>query len=174
MAERGSDLVPAQRAHRDLDDFGERVAVEEMRDGVADVEHQHAEAAVVLVGTGAGRVSRLAHARDRSQRPVDQADHVADSDRTRGFPQEVASVLSALALEKSGLLELEEDLLEELDRDPLPLREFADRKQRTPELMGDPDVDQSSQGVLAALKGGTAIDGVVLAPPQLQLSVRTK
>jgi hypothetical protein len=30
------------------------------------------------------------------------------------------------------------------------------------------------QGVLAALKGGTPIDGVVLAPPQLQLSVRTR
>ena len=30
------------------------------------------------------------------------------------------------------------------------------------------------QGVLAALKGGTAIDGVALAPPQLQLSVRTR
>lgn len=30
------------------------------------------------------------------------------------------------------------------------------------------------QGILAALKAGTAIDGAVLEPPRLQLSVRTK
>jgi hypothetical protein len=30
------------------------------------------------------------------------------------------------------------------------------------------------QGLLAALKAGTAIDGVALAPPQVQLAVRTK
>ena len=30
------------------------------------------------------------------------------------------------------------------------------------------------QGLLAALKGGTVIDGAVLEPPHLQLSVRTK
>ena len=30
------------------------------------------------------------------------------------------------------------------------------------------------QGLLAALKAGTAIEGAALAPPHLQLSVRTK
>src|SRR6185369_5803561 len=106
--------------------------------------------AVVLVRTRARRVGGLAHARDRRERPVDQAHDVADPDRARGLAEEVAALLPAAALEESRLLQLEEDLLEELDGDALALGELADREELAALLLRDADVDQRPEGIFPA------------------------
>jgi len=77
MKKRRRDLIPAKFAKRDLDDVGEGVAIEQFGDRVPDVEHQHSQAAVHFIRTGASRVGCLANASNRCQRPVDQANNSA-------------------------------------------------------------------------------------------------
>ena len=61
-----------------------------------------------------------AHARERA---LDRADHVGDLDLVRRARQPVAALGAALAAHDPGVLELAEDVLQELERDALGLRE---------------------------------------------------
>src|SRR5438067_11618102 len=92
------------------------MAVENLDDGSADIEHEHAQAAVVLVGTSTTRVGRLADARNRSEWSVNQSDDGAELDAVHWTGQRVAAVFSALAHDKPARFQLGEDLLEKLDR----------------------------------------------------------
>ena len=59
-----------------------------------------------------------AHVRDRA---LDGADHVGQRDLGRGLRQPVAAVGAPLALHEAGVLQVEQDVLEELQRDLLRL-----------------------------------------------------
>src|SRR5688572_13928390 len=72
------DMIPSQLAQRDLDNIGQRVAIQDARDGIAHVEHQHAKSAVRLIGARAFRVGGLADAANRRQWSVDQSHDFAD------------------------------------------------------------------------------------------------
>ena len=75
--EREGKAVAPEFAQRDFDDVGERVTVEDAGDGVAHIEHEHAQTAVHLVGTGAFLVGGLADAADGGERAIDDADESA-------------------------------------------------------------------------------------------------
>src|SRR5437868_9180416 len=63
----GRDFVTSHFAQRDFDDVSQGVAVENLNDSGADVQHQHAQAAMVFVRTSTTRVGRLADAWDGSE-----------------------------------------------------------------------------------------------------------
>src|SRR5437764_15155924 len=65
----GRDFVTSHFAQRDFDNVSKGVAVENFDDSGADIEHQHAQAAMVFVRTSRRRVDRLADASDRSEWP---------------------------------------------------------------------------------------------------------
>jgi hypothetical protein len=56
-------------------------------------------------------------------RPLDRADHVGEADLRRRLRQPVAAVGAALARDDLGAAQLEQDVLEELERDRLCGRE---------------------------------------------------
>ncbi len=73
------------------------------------------------------------------------------------------SILKLIAPEFTASIRLGAPTLEVVAEDIIPPAYW---KPQPPKL--------DKQGLLAALKAGTAIDGVSIAPPQPQLSVRTK
>src|SRR5579871_6646716 len=111
--------------------------VEDLGDGVAHLLHDEARAAGRLVGALlAARVSALAHARDRCERAVDDADDVAEYDLGRALREDVAASLALLAVEHARVLELEQNRLEELPWDVLALGEIGDEHRPAPLVAG--------------------------------------
>ena len=143
-------LVPAHLSHGDLDDVGEHVAIEDSRDGIAHVEHQHSQTAVRLVGAGAAFVGRHAHARDRRERAVDEADDVAEADFFERLREKVAAGLAAFRVDVARAFELVENLFEELHRQPFLLGDLADFQQRSPEFLRDAEVDHRTKRIFTA------------------------
>src|SRR4029079_12092740 len=72
--ERHGDFVTAHLAQGDLDNLRERGAIENARDRIAHVEHQHPETAVSFIRAGAAMVSCLAYTGDRRKRTIEHAD----------------------------------------------------------------------------------------------------
>ena len=141
--------MAAELAERDLDDIRERVTVEDAGDGVAHIEHQHPQAAVGLVGTGAFLVGGLAHAADGGERTVDAADDLADGNLAGGLREPVAAELAAHAGDEASLLQRLHDLFEELDRELLVVGQLGDLHQRALHFDGDPEIDERAEGVFA-------------------------
>src|SRR5204863_261777 len=63
---------------------------------------------------------RPAHVRDRA---LDRPDHIRDRDLLGRLGEPVATFGSALALDEPGVLQVEQDVLEEFERDVLRLRD---------------------------------------------------
>src|SRR5438552_8899339 len=61
------DFIASHFAQRDFDNLSQGVAVENLDDGGADIQHQHAQAAMVFVRTSTARVGCLADAWDGSE-----------------------------------------------------------------------------------------------------------
>ena len=116
MKERRRDFIATIFAKRDLDDVCKSEAIEYCGDGVSNVEHQHAQAAVHFIRAGAARVGCGANAPDRRQRPVDQPNDGAELYLAHRTGQRVTAELPAPAFHVSGGFELRENLLEEFDR----------------------------------------------------------
>ena len=67
---------------------------------------------------------------DRAERAVDGADHVGDGDLVGRPGQRVAAVGPAVARDDPGAAQLEQDVLEELLRDALGVRQPLGRDRR--------------------------------------------
>src|SRR4051812_19027320 len=78
--ERQRQTIAANLAQRDLHDVRERVALEDIGDGISHVDHQHSQPAVLLVRAGAALVAGLARACDWREATIDQAYHFSDGD----------------------------------------------------------------------------------------------
>ena len=106
----------------------ERGAVEDPRGFVADLLKDAPDGALVLRHAFlAGRIRRLADAGDEGERAVERADDFADADAIRRSPELIAAVRALLALDQAAVLEVEEDVLEELLRDPFLFGEVANQ-----------------------------------------------
>ena len=102
-------------AQGDFDDVFQGVAVENVGDGVAHVDHEHAESAVRFVRAGAFFIFGLAGAADGGELAVDEADDFTHLDGFHGLGEAGAAVLAAQAFHVAGIAELEEDGLKELE-----------------------------------------------------------
>src|SRR5205823_8191961 len=145
----GRDFVASHFAQRDFDNVSQGVAVENLDDGGADIEHQHAQAAMVFVRTSTTRVGRLADARNRSKWSVNQSDDGAELDAVHGAGKRVTSVFSALAHDKTARFQLGEDLLEKLDRKFLFGGQFTDLEKGPSQFGRDAEVNESAQCIFA-------------------------
>ena len=96
--------VSSHFAKRDLHRVGKCIAIQNVRDGVAHVEHEHAQATVILVRAGAGFVGRLTHACDGCERAIDEPDDVAKADTIGIHLQKIAAIPATLAFHVAGLL----------------------------------------------------------------------
>src|SRR5438105_4579081 len=105
---RGRDLVASHFAQRDFDNVSQSVAVENLDDSGADIEHQHAQAAMIFVRTSTTRVGGLADARDRSEWSINQSDDGTELDAVHWAGERVAAVFSALAHDKPVRFQLGE------------------------------------------------------------------
>ena len=74
IADRTGAIVGADTAKKYGWKVGQRVPIQHIRDGVADIEHQHPQPAVILIRACTPLISCLAHTGDRCQRAVDQPD----------------------------------------------------------------------------------------------------
>src|SRR5205085_11715461 len=136
-------------AQRDFHNVGQGVAVENLDDGGADIEHQHAQAAVVFVGTSTTRVGRLADARDRSEWSVNQSDNGAELDAIHGAGKRVPPVFSAFAHDKTARFQLGEGLLEKLDWKFLFRGQFTNLEKGPSQLGRDSEVNERAQCIFA-------------------------
>src|SRR5690606_29284052 len=158
---RQRDAVAFHLAGGDVNDVGQGIAVEDAGDGVAHVEHEHAQAAVDLVGTAALFVGGLADAADGRARAVDQTNDVADGDVVGRTRKPVAAVFAALAGDETGGVELLHDLLQELGGDELLVGQLGDLHEIATNVGGDAEVDQRAQSVFTFFG---ELHGTVLIP----------
>src|SRR5207248_406263 len=145
----GRDLVASHFAQRDFDNISQGVAVENLDDSGTDIEHQHAQAAMVFVGTSTTRVGRLADAWDRSEWSVNQSDDGTELDAVHWAGKRVASVFSALAHDKTARFQLSEDLLEKLDWKFLFRGQFTNLENGPSEFGSDAEVNERAQCIFA-------------------------
>ena len=146
------DLVLAQLSHRHLDDIGESIPVENVGDGISDVEHQDAETTMFFVRTTAFAISGLADTGNRGERSIDQPCYLTHRNVFRGPSQQIAAVFTALALQVAGGLELHQDLFQKFDWEPFLGCQFAHLEQRTPDGLGYTEINQSAQGIFAPFR----------------------
>src|SRR4029453_1895866 len=125
------------------------VAVENFNNGGADIEHQHAQTAVIFIGASAALICRLADAADRSERSVNQFDDGAELDAVHWAGKRVASVFSALAHDKAARFQLREDLLGKLDRKFLFRGGFIALEKRPSPVGRDFEVNEGAQRIFA-------------------------
>src|SRR5205085_5683092 len=89
-----------------------------------------------------GELRGVAEGRERA---VDEAHHLADRDRSRRPPQPVPALAAAPARHDAGVLQGDEDPLEELLGDLLTLRDVADLHELIPFRLGE--VEESLERV---------------------------
>ena len=132
-----------------IDDIGEAIAIEDLGDGVSDIEHEHAEAAVIFVWAGAAFVSGDADAGNGGEWAIDQADDLTENDLAGGFSEGVSARLSSFGLDEAPDAELGEDLFEKLYGKTFFSNEFANFQHRATHFIGDAKIDQGSEGIFA-------------------------
>src|SRR5205085_2802409 len=142
-------FVAPHFAQRDFDNVSQGIAVENLGDSSADIEHQHAQAAMVFVRASTARVGRLAHARDGSEWSVNQSDDGTELDAVGGTGQRVAPILSALAHDKTARFQLGEDLLEKLDWKFLFRGQFTNLENWPSQFGSDAEVNERAQCIFA-------------------------
>lgn len=120
----------------------ERVVVKDSDDGIADFPHHILQRAVIGLGVGAVATFLIGcstHARDRCEWTVHDADHLSESDLPWLFDEAVPSAYAAVAGEEAGVLEGEEDMLKELERDMLFLGNVSAEQGRATVMVGEFD-----------------------------------
>jgi len=137
-------------AEGDIDDIGEAITIEDLGDGVSDIEHEHAESAVIFVWAGAAFVSGDTDARNGGEWAIDQADDLTENDLAGGFSEGVTAGLSALGLDEAPEAELGEDLFEKLYGKTFFGNEFTNFEHGATHGIGDAKIDQSSEGIFAS------------------------
>jgi hypothetical protein len=152
MEERGRDFIATIFAKRDLDDICESEAIEHCADGVSNVEHQHSQAAVRLVGARAPCVGCSTNAPDWRQRSFKQPNDGAKFYPAHRPRQRVPAEFSAPAFHVSGRLELHKNLLEKFDRQFFFRGELAYLKHRPAEFGGNAEIDKRSERVFATFR----------------------
>jgi hypothetical protein len=148
--ERNREAILAEFFEGDFGDLGEAVTIENVGDGVTHIEHEKTEATVLLVGAGAFGVGRVAHASDRSERAVDETHDLAHGDVFRRLREEETTMLAALAIDDTGLSQLNENLLQKREWDFFPRGNFLKGNEISTGLAGKNHVDQRTQSVFAA------------------------
>jgi hypothetical protein len=93
--------------------------------------------------------SQVGGVRERSEGTVEEPDDVADDDLRRGAAEPIAPFPSPPARHDPGVLQGEEDRLQELLRDLLPLGDLAGRDDPAVPPLGE--VRERLEGVEAAL-----------------------
>src|SRR4030095_7453412 len=116
VQKRRRNFIATIFAKRDLDDICESETIEHGADGIPNVEHQHAQAAVDFVRARAARVRCLTNTPNRRQWPLNQPNDSAEFYSTHWPRKGVAAKLSASAFHVSGRLELRKNLLKEFAR----------------------------------------------------------
>ena len=108
----------------------ERVVVQDIGNGIAHRTHHMLHRALGMFGIGAVAaflISRLAHTSNGSERAVQNANDLAEGYLSRRFDQCIAALHSSTTCEQSGPFQREKNLLKELHRDMLALRDLFDR-----------------------------------------------
>jgi len=145
------DPVAAHLAEGDFHDLGHSVAIKDVGDGIADIDHDHPQAAMLLVRAGAGLVGVFAGAADRCQPAVHQANDVADADLVRRLGQCVAAELAALGFHDPGLAQFEQDALHELERQAVLFGQLGARHGAPAYLGGHAQIDSGAERVFGFL-----------------------
>jgi len=147
---RHGNFVAPHLAQSDINDLRERIAIEDAGNGIANVEHEHAQAAMRLIGTRATAVRCLAYTSDRCERTIKEPNDRAKFYAMRGSGQQVAAKLAPFSLDVSRCPHLGENLLKELNRELFLRSQFAHLKDGSTKLSGDSEIDQGPQGVFAS------------------------
>src|SRR4051794_39882895 len=131
--------VLGQRARRDV---GERDLLGDRAQARADGDPH------LLQRLGRPRVGDVLRplAADRRERPLDRADDVGDRDLRGGPVEPVAALGAALAAHEAGVAQVAQDVLEELQRDPLRLRDGV--ALRRPVAVGRGELDRGADRVV--------------------------
>ena len=141
----GSEILTV----RDLDDRTQRMAIQDVGDGITHVEHEHPQAAVRLIGTGATLVSGMGRTGHGSQRTFDVPDNLPQRDLLGGTREPIASVTAALSLDETAIAQLVHDLLEEFLGDVVGSGDFRDLQPLTAKSLPEPEANQGAEGILA-------------------------
>lgn len=146
-----SDIVPAEFLKGDFDDLGQAVAVEDVSDSVADIEHEQAQTAMSLIGTGALFIGGVTDASDGRKRAVYETNDFANENIRGGSSEEKPAVLATFAIHDACFTELSEDLLEKREGYVFAGGDFLEGKQIAPCLAGNSKINEGAQSVFAAL-----------------------
>ena len=130
-----------------LEEVGQRGVVEDGGGGVANLEEELEEAGVA--GLGSDQSAELDGVAERGERPVEEPHDVSDDDLGGRAAKVVAAVPAPAALHDPGVLEGQEDRLEELLGNPLARGDLVGRD--GPSAPPFREVDERLEGVEAAL-----------------------
>jgi hypothetical protein len=148
-AEWRRQFVAFDFAQSDLDHVAERVAIENARNGVAHIDHQHPQSAVFFIRAGAALVGGFARAGDWREPSIDESHDFPHFDFVERFRDPVTTKFPAPRFDVSRAAKLQQDLLDELERKPLGFRQLGDGDHFAPERVRDADADQRAQSVFA-------------------------
>lgn len=109
--------------------FGEASLIEHLGDRLPDLEHQMSDLACRLVAVFTALVLGAAGARDRRQRPVEDAHDVADLDLVGRPGQAIAAILALAALDEAGIAQFAQDGVEEFLRNVVAGRDVVDESE---------------------------------------------
>ena len=139
-------------AERHIHDVLERIAVEDVCDGVADINHEHAQAAVDFIRAGAFLIFSLAGAADGGQFAVDETDHVAHLDGIHGLGEPGAAVLAAHAFHVTRAPQFKKNGLQELERQLFLQGQAGNRNHALLHPFGNAKPDQGAQRIFASFR----------------------
>ena len=103
---------------------GDRVAVENVCDGVADIDHHHPQATMFFVGTGAALIGIFRCAADWGKPTVHQSDDCTDPDLICWLGEKVTARFPPFGIHDSGLTKFIENALDEFNWQPVHLCEI--------------------------------------------------
>jgi len=129
--------------------LGDGVAVEDVGDGVADIDHDHAQTTVLLIGACAGLVGIFTGAADRCQTAVHEAHNLADPDLVGGLGQRVAAEFPAMRLNEARIPEFLQNTFHKFERQSVLFSQLRAGHGRPAHLVGHPEVDHRSQSVFS-------------------------
>jgi len=145
-----SNFIPAQLSQSNFNNVCQCIPVENSRDRIAHIEHQHAQPAVDLVRATAARVSHLTDAPDRRERSVDQANDHAESNFIHSLRQRIATVLPTFAFHVTGRFQLGKDLFQEFYGQSLLRSQLAGLQHGPAQFRSDAQINQCPESVFAS------------------------
>jgi hypothetical protein len=107
---------------------------------------------MLLIRTTAFDIGRVTHAGDGSKWTIDQSDDLTHRDIRRGLGKEVAAMFTTLAVNDSGLAELEENLLQKWKRYTFAGYDFLKSQKFTPSFSGHGQSYQGPQCIFSPLR----------------------